>query len=389
VPRIALLQKLRAFPARRFENFVFDLLILSGLRNSVWRTPGADAGRDIEGDVLSADMSEHLSLERWYVECKRYRKSLDWPAVFEKIAYASNHNADFLLFVTTGVLTPRAKEEISRRATLKTRPVIRAWDATVLEGIVLRHPLLLRKYHLATDRVVPSATILPLAGCGRGSAGKRDGARAVYLQAHTGGCTPSRDRSGILEKDRQVAFSDQIRRVYDERAAEERAVSGIGVGSTTVLVIDDEPEWLGWVEEFFQSLRLKVEFVETLPAALEAINRGAYRLMLVDMNIPVSGAAALADSPIKQKYPGIVAAIKARSKGYGAHQVIAYTVHDDDAADAELARVNCRYVLKGRPQVLKSVIRASLGPARFPRKPKPRRAPGNARRGRRGAGGRS
>jgi hypothetical protein len=162
LPKIALLQKLRAFPARRFENFVFDLLVLSGLRNPVWRTPGADAGRDIEGDVLSADMSEHLSLERWYIECKRYRKSVDWPAVFAKLAYASNHNADFLLFVTTGVLTPRAKEEISRRASLKNRPAIRVWDATVLEGIVLRHPLLLRKYQLSSDRVAPPSTILPL-----------------------------------------------------------------------------------------------------------------------------------------------------------------------------------------------------------------------------------
>jgi CheY-like chemotaxis protein len=149
-------------------------------------------------------------------------------------------------------------------------------------------------------------------------------------------------------------------------------VSELGAGSTTVLVVDDEPEWLGWIEEFFQSLKLKVEFVETLPAALEAINRGSYRLVLLDMNIPLSGALALADTPIKQKYPGIVAAIKARTKGYGAHQVIAYTVHDDDAADAELAKLNCRYVLKGRPQVFKSVVRSSLGPARFPRKPKPK-----------------
>lgn len=157
-----LLARLRSFPPRKFENFVFDLLILSGLRNPVWRTPGPDAGRDIEGEAVSMDMSENLTLERWYIECKRYRKSLDWPAVFEKLSYASNHNADFLLFVTTGVLTPRAKEEMSRRAAAKLRPILRVWDATLLGTVALRYPLLLRTYGLVHDAQIAVTSLLPL-----------------------------------------------------------------------------------------------------------------------------------------------------------------------------------------------------------------------------------
>lgn len=157
----------------------------------------------------------------------------------------------------------------------------------------------------------------------------------------------------------------------------------LGITSTAVLLVDDEPEYLSWVVEFLASLGLKVEFAETLPLALEAIDKRTYRLILLDMNIPAGGAASLAKSPISTKYPGIVAAIKARSRGYGAHQVIAYTVHDDDAADAELAKLSCRYVLKGRPAALKAVVRASIKqrPPRVPEKVlAKRRKPNSTRR---------
>jgi len=136
-----------------------------------------------------------------------------------------------------------------------------------------------------------------------------------------------------------------------------------GKTSKVALLVDDEPEYLGWVTEFLESLGLQFHLARNLPEALEAIEKTDYRLLLVDMNIPAGGASSALTrdrGPVAEKYPGIIVAIHARSKGYGAHQVIAYTVHDDDAADAELAKLHCRYVLKARPQVLKSVIRASL-----------------------------
>jgi len=137
----------------------------------------------------------------------------------------------------------------------------------------------------------------------------------------------------------------------------------IGSKSKRVLLIDDEPEYLGWVVDFLESQGLHCDMAQHLSQALATIDGTEYRLILVDMNIPARGAARAIVSthgPTAEKYPGIVAAHYCRNKGYGAHQVIAYTVHDDDAADAELAKLHCRYVLKARPQVLKSVIRASL-----------------------------
>ena len=142
----------------------------------------------------------------------------------------------------------------------------------------------------------------------------------------------------------------------------------IGESSTRVLMIDDEPEYLDWVIEYLEAQKLSADVVTDLPRALQAIDGGPYRLILIDMNIPALGAIQSLSrnyGPVAHEYPGIIAAVRARSKGYGAHQVVAYTVHDDDGADAELMKLNCRYVLKGRPEVLKALIQAAIRPKPF------------------------
>jgi hypothetical protein len=148
-----LLARLKALPERDFEHLVYDLLIISGLQNAVWRTPGADGGRDIEGDYPAVDLSEDIRLQRWYVECKRYAQSVDWPTVYEKIAYAANHDVDFLLLVTTGTLSPNCRTQLSLREQRRDRPAVRAWDGAALENIVAREPLLNLKYGFADERV--------------------------------------------------------------------------------------------------------------------------------------------------------------------------------------------------------------------------------------------
>jgi CheY-like chemotaxis protein len=131
-----------------------------------------------------------------------------------------------------------------------------------------------------------------------------------------------------------------------------------------VLLIDDEPEYLTWVVEFFDSLGIRSEKAQTIGQALDMMSRQKYDLLLIDMNIPPGGATldqvSKGRSAMVEHYPGIALAFYSRNNGYEDFQVIAYTVHDDDAADAELQRLNCRYVLKGRPEVLKLVVRRSI-----------------------------
>jgi CheY-like chemotaxis protein len=129
-----------------------------------------------------------------------------------------------------------------------------------------------------------------------------------------------------------------------------------------ILVVDDEPEYLTFLFDYFDSCNLETVIATNLSQAIEISEKYRYKLALVDMNIPAVGnAQSLLDNPIAKKYPGFKVAHHLRNKGYGAHQVIVYTVHDDNALDSEIEKIRCRYVLKGRPDILKSIVTKSLG----------------------------
>src|ERR1700675_1626165 len=98
----------------QFENLAFDLLTWRGMRNAVWRTPGADGGRDIEGAVDFRDLSGTIESSKWNVDSKRFTPSVDWPTVFEKVSYAKNHGAEYLLIVCTPSVSPRCRDEIEK-----------------------------------------------------------------------------------------------------------------------------------------------------------------------------------------------------------------------------------------------------------------------------------
>lgn len=161
--RGTLLHALQALSPTHFENVVYDLVSAAGLRNPVWRTPGADGGRDIEGDYPIIDFSGFHTAVRWYVECKRYEKSVDWPTVREKVAYAENHEADCFLIVTTAALSPQCKSEVSTWNAQRRPPQLRFWDATDLESILGRYPAVLVKHGLSKDPTLAAASFVSLA----------------------------------------------------------------------------------------------------------------------------------------------------------------------------------------------------------------------------------
>lgn len=164
----SMLGVLRDLPATGFENLVYDLVVLHGLRNAVWRTPGTDAGRDIEGEVLFVDFSGNATMQRWYVECKRYQSTVDWPTVWKKVAYADSHKAQFLLIVTTVHLSPLCKSEVSKWNRGGRHPQIRWWDASSLEAVLLQHPPLAVRYRLPGYQEVAAKSFLSLSRIGAG-----------------------------------------------------------------------------------------------------------------------------------------------------------------------------------------------------------------------------
>lgn len=65
-----------------FEEFCFDLLKELDFKNVNWRkgtghkASSSDDGRDIECEKLIIDVDGKISTEKWFIECKRYKKGV-------------------------------------------------------------------------------------------------------------------------------------------------------------------------------------------------------------------------------------------------------------------------------------------------------------------------
>lgn len=131
-----------------FENMTYDLLQCVGLINLVWRTPGQDGGRDIEGLHSIRDLSGYVSIERWYVECKRYSSAIDWPTVWQKVSYAHNAGADYLLVVTNSNPSPNCESQITAWNNSEKSPKIRFWRGYEISGLLKLHKKVAVKYEM-------------------------------------------------------------------------------------------------------------------------------------------------------------------------------------------------------------------------------------------------
>lgn len=123
----------------QFENLTLDLVRAVGFRNVVWRTPGADGGRDIQAEENFSDLTGADTKQKWYVECKRYSSSVDWPTLWKKIAYADSHGADFLLLATNSQPSPPCETEIAQWNAKRRRPAIRVWRGYDFPALMRLH----------------------------------------------------------------------------------------------------------------------------------------------------------------------------------------------------------------------------------------------------------
>ena len=132
-----------------FENLVYDCVRAIGLTDLIWRTPGADGGRDIEGELVTTDVTGYYLRQKWYVECKRYSSSISWPTIWQKISYAEVHKADVLFLVTNSNPSPRCETEINKWNASKRLPIIRIWRGYDLPRLLRRHITISRAHGLA------------------------------------------------------------------------------------------------------------------------------------------------------------------------------------------------------------------------------------------------
>jgi CheY-like chemotaxis protein len=131
----------------------------------------------------------------------------------------------------------------------------------------------------------------------------------------------------------------------------------------TVLVIDDEPFNTEWLTDYFKARKFDVVQAEDLQSSLDALENTRYRYVIVDLSIPVSPLLAQPLASLGTeffRYPGLMAARRARSTGHNSFQVVVYSVHDSTDVDSYAGLIDCRYILKGRPRELKEHVESTI-----------------------------
>lgn len=157
------IRRLQSLTPTEFENLIFDLMVSRGMTNVSWRTPGADGGRDIEGTTIDKDLSGTQVIKKWFIECKRYASSVDWPTIYTKLAYADSHQADVLLLCTTSKFSPMALTHVENWNSRRRSIAIRLWPRHELELQLQQHPDLMLKYGLSHALSTPGKSIVALA----------------------------------------------------------------------------------------------------------------------------------------------------------------------------------------------------------------------------------
>lgn len=160
---MSMLDKLALLSPKEFENLVYDCARSSGMRNLVWRTPGVDGGRDIEGEVTVIDITGENRVEKWYIECKKYSTSIDWPTVWNKIAYADSQQADVFLLATNTNPSPNCESEIASWNNKRRSPTIRVWRGYSFEQILASRDHIAVSHGLAEPSILDGSQGLALA----------------------------------------------------------------------------------------------------------------------------------------------------------------------------------------------------------------------------------
>ena len=127
------------------------------------------------------------------------------------------------------------------------------------------------------------------------------------------------------------------------------------------LLVDDDLEDLAFLMDFLEYKDCQCIGVNSLAAAMDKIGNEKFDLYIIDLQIPAEdNVKYLLKDGIHCDYPGLGLAQYLRSHSINGIKIVANPAHDRKEVSEYITRIGCRYVLKGRPDILKSVIKACL-----------------------------
>lgn len=137
--------------ARDLEECIYWLLDAMGARDLEWRTGGsgggaADGGRDLDAVFYVPSPDGELEPQRWWVECKGRKVTLEPEAVKSAVINAqARTDLAYVVVVTNTAFSNPTRDWIMEWQEKHPRPRIKLWDQTSLErmlscqpGVVLR-----------------------------------------------------------------------------------------------------------------------------------------------------------------------------------------------------------------------------------------------------------
>ena len=138
-----------------FEEFCSDLLRVSGFVNIDWRkgtglaSSPADKGRDIVCDHPRSEPDGSQHFERWFVDCKHFKKGVPPKELRNTLAWAEAERPDVALFMVSNFLSNSAKDYLETyQRNNKPSFKIRWWERPQLVRMLRKKMALQRKYDL-------------------------------------------------------------------------------------------------------------------------------------------------------------------------------------------------------------------------------------------------
>lgn len=142
-----------------FEEFSYDLLGEMGFINRSWRKgtgltgSPSDRGRDIECYRELNDPAGNKYLEKWFVQCKHYKKGVPPEKLQGVLTWAMSERPDHVLIIVSNFLSNAAKDYLDDYKN-KNNPPFRIhipWERPDLERLTIGKSKLRRKYGIGGD----------------------------------------------------------------------------------------------------------------------------------------------------------------------------------------------------------------------------------------------
>ena len=137
--------KLMSLTPEQFEGLCYDIIDSMNFTNLEWHKGGRDKGRDIYCEKLTTPDGFTTTTEKWFVQCKRYRKGIPFGEISSSIDWANDDRATHFTVMSNSYLTIDCREQIKKRAE-KYKITFIDWTDKNFQKLLFRRPHILSSY---------------------------------------------------------------------------------------------------------------------------------------------------------------------------------------------------------------------------------------------------